>query len=48
MELYGLNNKVHRLLKAYGSEDGKHITNSRVLVTITNTQGSKWKFYGLC
>jgi hypothetical protein len=46
--LYVLDNRVHKLSKTYGSEDGKHITNNEVLVIVTNTQGSRWKFYGLC
>jgi len=36
MELYALDNRVHKLSRAYGSEDAKHTTNNRVLVTITN------------
>ncbi len=36
MELYGPNNMVHILLGAYGSEDEKHTTDSRVLMTVTN------------
>jgi hypothetical protein len=37
MELYGLNNRVHKLPRTYGNEDAKHAMNNRVLVTITNT-----------
>ncbi len=37
MELYGPNNMAHILLGAYGNEDEKHTTNSRVLVNVTNT-----------
>jgi hypothetical protein len=48
MALYGPNNRVHKLSKIYGNEDGKHIAKNRVLMIVTNTQGSRWKFYGLC